>query len=97
MNNFLKKAFEVLNQEVKLIKDLQDNIYFIYNYIKKTNDFNILKYVTQEKKEYIIYHILLNIDLYKTSLFNLFNYIFNEFDILSIINIDIILKLYNNI
>jgi hypothetical protein len=96
MNNFLKKAFEVLNKEVKLIKDSQDNIYFIYNYIKKTNDFNILKYVTQEKKKYIIYHILLNIDLYKTSLVNLFNYIFNEFDILSIINIDIILKLYNN-
>jgi hypothetical protein len=92
-------------KEIENSKILKYNIYFIYFYIKKiTNNFanasqrlDILKYISQDICNYIIYHIFNNIDLYKTIILDLLNCICDNFNILLNLDISIIIIIYNTI
>lgn len=100
-NNINHKYIDniAINQNCKVIKYSSlycNDIHYIYYYIKKNKNFDILKYVNLDIQYTIIYKIFNNLDSHKKLLINFINYIIKNYNILLFFNIDIIKNIYTN-
>lgn len=88
-----------IQQNYKAIKYsnlYKNDINYIYFYIKENNNFEILKYSSDNIQYSIIYTILNDFESFKILFNNFLNYVINNYNILSFLNIDIINNIYNN-